>query len=136
MASWFEDNGFELIDPPPDLNVCAHAQAFSEWADVLCANVEAHPSGWAINQAKLVLSERYFEWYAVVPRKHRETVRDRAHRCIFHVFRDAWLWLRQIQLTVDPPAFEPPASPRQGPRGPLDRLLLGDVEHDPEFGGG
>jgi len=128
-SPWFEDSGFELVEEPP--NLCTCARAFSAWAEALCANVESSPSHWALNRAKLVLAERYFEWYAIVPKRHREAVRDHGHRCIFPVFREAWFRLRQLQLTVDPPVFEPPLPPPlPPPPAQIAGILL--AEHDEE----
>lgn len=127
-VDWFEDTRFELPDEPP--NLCEPALAFAVWAEALCAAVERSPEPWEINRAKLLLAERYFEWYAVVPRRHRETVRDHAHHCIFRVLRDAWFRLRQVQLSVDPPVLAAPVVPQPRPAPQIPALYLGSIEEE------
>lgn len=89
---------------------CIHARHFGSWADSLCQDEMAAPSHIGINQKMLLLTKKYFEWRAVVPKAHRDRVGERSHICIFHVFERAYHQLMVLELSLTPPMlFLPPA---------------------------
>ena len=60
---------FEFSEPEPEL--CEFAQKFSEWTQPLVENAVEDGHLVALNQAKVLLIDKYFEWHAFVPKKHR-----------------------------------------------------------------
>lgn len=95
---------------------CSHAQAFGGWAEELLATAQRQETGIALNQAKAILLDRYFQWRATVPKAHRDCTGERGHRCIWHVFADAYERLRAAELALAPPplAEAPPPQPEAG----------------------
>lgn len=108
---WEGASGIQIQHIDPSLVPCEYAAPFAEWADTLLATVATHRTEVSINRAILLLTKRYFEWYLAVPKKHRQAISDRGHRCIFHVFRDAYCRLREVSLLASPPPLEPPLPP-------------------------
>lgn len=94
--------------------ICSYAKKFQEWATKLCSDATSSYHQVAINQAKIFLVDRYYEWRTVVPRDHRYYIggaRAGAHICIFQVFEDAYGQLRLAELGIDPPLLSLPAPP-------------------------
>src|SRR6266540_5071120 len=64
---------FSPSSPPTS---CAYARKFKEWADALCVAVgqDVQKNGAsavvAVNQAKVLLVDKYFEWRAAAPKTH------------------------------------------------------------------
>lgn len=110
-TSDFPDGDFLFPSDVP--NRCENGEAFLQWTDALCDDVEADPAEWAVNRATLLLVHRYFDWYATVPKRCRHQVSDLGHECIWHAFEHGYRRLRRIGLTLTPPPFnKPPSKPR------------------------
>jgi hypothetical protein len=108
---WGDD--FSPQAPQP----CAYAAKFKQWAETLCLSVGAavRQDGAgavvAVNQAKVLLVDKYFEWRAAAPKTHRNRTGD-THTCLFHVFVETYRTLRAIELSLTPPLlFLPPPPP-------------------------
>ncbi|HEX9987305.1 MAG TPA: hypothetical protein VGE45_02370 [Chloroflexia bacterium] len=96
-----------------------YARKFTIWAEGLCVHVTEDPSIISINQAKVLLLDKYMEWRSFVPKRHRTYTRN-AHTCIFHVFEIAYDRLKVVELSLTPPMlFLPvPAPPPPPPLPP------------------
>ena len=57
----------------------------------------------SINQAKIQLVDKFFEWYRYVPRNHKLRMGSSGHTCIFQVFENGYQRLKVIELSITPP---------------------------------
>lgn len=95
-----------------DESLCDHAEDFSAWAEDLVAKVKTEPDQVAVNQAKVQLIDRYFDWRSTVPKSHRNRISETGHTCIFHVFEKTYQALRAIELSLKTtPLVIPETSP-------------------------
>jgi hypothetical protein len=108
---WSEPAAAE--EEPPSL--CRFAAQFQTWAEVLLNNALHKPTEVGINQAKILLVDKYFEWRSVAPRAHRDKMSANGHTCLWHVFEAAYLRLREAEIALIPPVVvvssSPPALP-------------------------
>jgi hypothetical protein len=105
---------FELPSNEEQPNYCVYAREFNEWAQQLCVGAAQQPSIVAINQNKVLLLDKYMQWKASVPKRHRAYTANgpNSHICIFYVFEIAYDRLRVLELSLTPPMlFIPPPSP-------------------------
>lgn len=105
---------FEL--PAPGPNFCVFARQFNDWVGKVCTDAVRDPTDIGINQAKVLLVDRYFEWYSAVPQAHKNHLGTRdSHTCIFQVFLNAYTTLKAAELSITHPPrfFEPPSPPTQ-----------------------
>ena len=110
---WNGVENFDLSEEP--LKVCPFAQKFSTLTEDLLANVTKEPSIALIIWTKAALLDRYFEWYVVVPKSHRNRIRSVGHKCIFQVFIESCERLKAIELSLTPTLSlsQPVSSPPQ-----------------------
>ena len=108
---------------------CAYATRFKEWTETLYASVGAAVkldnagAAVAVNQAKVLLVDKYFEWRAAAPKSHRNRTGE-GHICLFHVFDETYRTLRALELSLTPPLlFLSPPPQRRLPR----TLSIADV---------
>jgi hypothetical protein len=125
---WGEPDG-------PASPYCGPAKQFAEFAEVLYQAAQedatrATPYGLVtVNQKKLLLLDKYFEYRGVVPKAHRNHFGQFGHRCLWHVFEEYYNKLRVIELHLTPPMlYLPPPPPAQLPPPQFDGLMLGEVE--------
>lgn len=121
---WRRFGGFMLrIEARTDL--CEFAQAFQEWGES-ALNLHLHSSLIEVARAKVYLVDKYFEWFSIVPKKHRYHLSPRGHTCIFHVFIRFYRRLKVLELSqtrnllVEPP---PPPLPPQ-----IAGIFIGEEE--------
>lgn len=128
-----------FTDAPPQVQVqeveeeerdiCPYALQFETWAIEL---VREHGTTLvSINQGKVLLVDRYFEWRATVPTAHRNRVNDQGHICIFHVFDEAYRTFRTRELSIRPPIIfipepKPPLPPPSPPQ--IAGIFIGEVD--------
>lgn|GEM_PF-3873397 len=125
---------FEL--PPPEEeqpNLCVYARKFNTWAEELCVGAIQTPTVVSINQAKVLLLDKYMEWRSFVPKRHR-LYTGNAHICIFHVFEGAYDRLKVVELSLTPPMLfipepPPPPLPPAGPE-PVRGVFIGELEDE------
>jgi len=125
---WNRYEDLELPETEP--KSCPYAKIFAEWADELC-NVTKEPDIVSVNQAKILLLDKYFEWYNAVPKKHRQRIGDRGHICLYQVFMRSYERLRQAELEITPPMLFIPPPPPTPPSRPLPDepvLWLGPID--------
>ena len=97
--------------PEQTIDICEYAQAFTAYAQELCQAALQNPTHVTINQAHLQLYKKYWEWYYVVPKRHRYHVGERGHYCIHAVFQHFHEVLMRKELQLQPPMLFVPAPP-------------------------
>lgn len=94
--------------PQQAIPLCPFAQEFEKWAEELCTTTEKAHTLAAVNVAKVLLTDKYFEWRTFVPRKHRTiSGSSGGHTCIWHVFETTYRRIKILELTISPPPFAP-----------------------------
>jgi hypothetical protein len=132
FALW---NSLEEFDPThdqPDVPTCLFAQEFSKWATELYTKATSNPSIVAINQAKVLLTDKFFEFRGLVPKAHRRRIGKAGHECIFQVFEKTYLALRWTEIQLTPPKFSeerpsPPPLPPPPPPPQIAGIFLGEL---------
>jgi hypothetical protein len=107
------------------------AAAFQPWAETLITSTLRQPTTVSINQAKILLVDKYFEWRSVAPRGHRDKMNITGHVCIWHVFEAAYNRLREAEITLTPPLLfvpSPPALPAPVQPPQIAGIFLGEKE--------
>lgn len=104
---WSEPAAAEGDGPP----LCRFATQFQTWADALLTETLKRQYVVGINQAKISLLDKYFEWRTIVPRAHRDKVSSTGHLCLWHVFEAAYNRLREAELALTPPLLYVPTQP-------------------------
>src|SRR6266487_1546135 len=103
-------------ETPP---LCPFAESFSQWARELVTKTLTNPSLVSINQAKILLLDKYFAWRVVVPKRHRNINQASSHLCIFDIFCENYERLKVVELSLTPPMlFIPPPPPAPLPPPP------------------
>jgi len=122
------------IPDPLDRTICVYALSFQKWVDEL-SNMMQNPSDIGVNQAKILLADKYFDWERLVPQSHRMRLGVHGHTCIYQVFKKAYENLRIMELHLTPPRinFPPPPPPMKIlPRPNLAGIMLGEDTEDDE----
>ena len=120
---WNRVDDFEV--PREVFEWCPYARKFAEWAASLI-ETSKEPEVVSVNQAKILLIDKYFEWRSFVPKNHRNHVGSGGHRCIYHVFEQAYERLKVLELSLTPPMlFLPPPPP---PPPQIAGIFLGGLE--------
>ncbi len=138
-------DSFEGIwnDPPfvvsvsadPSSDACVFAVQLQAWIDATFERSLDALDLVSINHSKLFLLDRFFQFRASLPRRHRPSSGGRnGHTCIFEVFEAAYNHLRVLELSLAPPPIVTVRPRKPQPRNRLDALIIGDLEPDPEFG--
>ena len=120
---WNRVDEFEV--PREIIEWCPYARKFAEWAASL---IQTSTQGdlVRVNQAKILLVDKYFEFRSYVPKSHRNRIGSGGHRCIYHVFEQAYENLRLLELSLTPPMlFLPPPPP---PPPQIAGIFLGGLE--------
>lgn len=132
---WDPDDGdFDIArGSQSEAERCTFAQRFFEWADELGAGASERQSIIFVNQAKILLVDKYFEWRAYAPKSHRDRVRASGHICIFQVFAEAYERLKVLELSLTPPMIFLPSvatpPPPQSPTTPrIAGIFIGEAE--------
>src|SRR5436305_1741164 len=74
--------------------VCEYAERFGQWTETLCSTLEKRPDINAVYQAKILLVDRFFSWRTSVPKPHRYRMSETGHKCLWHVFEEAYNRIR------------------------------------------
>jgi hypothetical protein len=113
---WRQSMDSNQLRPEKKEQQCIYAQRFAPWADGLVQDEMQEPTPIGINQKMLLLTKKYFDWRAAVPKSHRERIGERSHVCIFHIFERTYHRLRVLELSLTPPMlFLPPPAPLPAP---------------------
>lgn len=101
---------------------CTHATAFIEWTDDRFGHLGITSSAAELNQVRLELLDKYFDWLQIVPMLHRTTVpTEDAHVCILEVFQASYFYLTDLGLRSKFHESVPPPSPV---RKPISAMIL------------
>lgn len=119
---WTRFGDFEFAEEP--VNFCCYAEEFAEWANGLVATVAQEPSVVSVNQAKLLLQDKWHDWRSIVPKRHRDRLSPKGHTCIFQVYVLAYSQLRVVELSLTPPLLFLPPPPPQPPE--IAGIFLGE----------
>jgi hypothetical protein len=87
-------------EAPPVL--CTHAQRFCDWAGELCAKAMEKKTVTAIDEAKVLVANRFMMWRKNVPFEHQsddEAFAGGGHACILSVFE--WAYQRLLDAELD-----------------------------------
>jgi hypothetical protein len=119
---------FSTQEPP---TLCPFGRKFSDWAKALCSGVHDDANIAAINRAKVLLLDKYFDWRSVVPKTHRHHAGVSGHQCILHVLIESYEFLRALELSLTPPAqfFPAPSSlPEALPPPQIAGIFIGEID--------
>jgi len=105
--------------------LCSSAEQFQPWTEEVCRNTEQARTLSAVNVAKVLLIDKYFEWRTFVPRKHRTIGGAGGHTCIWHVFESAYRRIKIVELTISPPPLTPPQPLLLPPAPPAPPQIAG-----------
>ena len=113
---WRRFDDLEFSEGPTE--VCDYAQGLLGWA-AQALDFSQDASVVALNQAKLRLVDKYFDYFSNAPKRHRYHSGPKGHICISHVFRRLYWQLRATELLLTPPMlFLPPLPPPPLPPPP------------------
>lgn len=135
-ASWqrFSDFHFEEKRKEPTseepVPYCEYAQAYIPIAEELCRVALQNASHITLNQALLLLTKKYWEFFYVVPKRHRYQVGERGHRCIHAVFQQYYEVLKCKELQLQPPMLflpDPQPAPALPPPPLLPTIFVSDM---------
>lgn len=122
-------NLWEDFSSPAQPQYCPYSAQFQKWVDKLLASIkpalkkDSVSAAIAINQAKVLLIDKYFEWLAATPKSHHNRTGG-DHLCLSNVFHNSYLVIKTGELMVSPPLlFLPPPPPARMPRN----LSIADV---------
>jgi hypothetical protein len=99
--------------PEPPSIYCEPAQDFEAWAVGMTRDALQKRDLVSINQAKVLLIDRFYEWRAATPKRHRNRQGKISHPCIFDVFEDTYWKLRLLELSLTPPMLFLPPPPSE-----------------------
>lgn len=97
--------------PEEAILTCEYAQAFTASAQEICQPALQNATHVTLNQALLQLTKKYWEFYYVVPKRHRYQVGERGHRCLHAVFQHYYEVLKRKELQLQPPMLFVPVPP-------------------------
>lgn len=121
-----ESNLFDLLQEPER---CVFAQRLFDWSSELVASVSNNASIVFVNQAKVLLLDKYFEWRSFVPKSHRNRLGAIGHSCIFQVFCEAYESLKVVELSLTPPMlFLPQPQPAMTLPPQIAGIFIGEAE--------
>lgn len=131
---WERLRAAEFTPAEEQEETCIYAQHFERWAAPFYQEEARRPSLLGINQKMLLLTKKYFEFRAAVPRSHRDRIGERSHVCIFHIFERYYQRFKVLELGLAPPMlFLPPPPPAPPPPPPtLMGITLGEIVGEEE----
>ena len=127
---------FSLADPDEEKaslyeDYCEYAQLFDEWAQELIRHhVTNRPDSTTIEKAKVLLTDRYFDWRVTVPKNHRDRLGTSRHICVMAVFVEHYERLRVLALRAAPSVYAPAAPVKQFRE--VSGIYLGEILEEGE----
>lgn len=112
---WRRFDDYEL--DVPTIPLCKYAEAFSNWAES-ALYIEGNVSLVQLNQAKILLVDKYFQFFSIAPKNHRYYFNPKNHICIFQVFLEYYRRIRTRELGITPPMLFIPPPPLPPPPPP------------------
>lgn len=115
----FEEFEFEEVTA----HFCRYAEAFQNWAST---TLEINSADLVtLNQAKVLLVDKYFEFFSIVPKNHRYYFHPKGHICIYQVFLDTYRRIKARELSLTPPMLFIPPPPKPTPPPPPAPQIAG-----------
>lgn len=115
------------LDREDGPDYCEFAYDFARWSEELFDQVLAKPSVIAVNQAKVLLLDKYYMWFNSIPRRHSSMTGRLSHICVDVVFDEGYRRLRRLELRLAPPPIEAVRkAPAPEPTVPLLGVRFGD----------
>lgn len=125
LNAWNSIEGLEIPEES-DHTICVYALSFQKWIDELAKMLE-NLNEVAVNQAKILLTDKYFDWERIVPQSHRQRLGVHGHTCIYQVFKKAYENLRVVELSLTPPPIYNSPQPLPQPKQPMiGGLFIGE----------
>ena len=103
------------IPEKQEYTICMYALRFQGWVEELLGVLKDR-NIVRINQLKISLTDRFFEWQRWVPQAHRQRMGIHGHTCVFQVFESAYEKLRFVELDLKPPMVYIPQPPPTPPK--------------------
>jgi hypothetical protein len=120
---WSRFDDFEFSEAPVER--CPYAQSFFNWA-IRMLDLSQDVSLVGLNQAKVLLVDKYFEHFSIAPKGHRYHFSPRGHVCIFQVFLEIYQRLKARELALSPPMLFLPR--RASPPPQIAGIFIGEEE--------
>ena len=130
FSIWNGIPGLEIPESNDDETICVYALGFLNWTENLMKSFEK-PDIIRINQAKILLMDKFFDWQRFVPQSHRQRLGVHGHTCIFQILEKAYERLRIMELSLTPPIYFLPENPIKPPNF-LGLVLGEDTDIDNE----
>lgn len=125
LSNWNRIQDLEIPEEPED-TICIYALKFQDWTSGLL-KVLKNPDPISINQTKILLSDKYFEWKRFVPQSHRQRLGIHGHTCIYQIYENAYEKLQIVELSLTPPKIYIPVIPPPQPKPPnIAGLFIGE----------
>jgi hypothetical protein len=108
---------------------CRWAAEFEEWAVQHVQTVLRDSTIERINQGKLVLLDKYYEWRSSTPPNHKAQNGKRGkHRCLLDVMDDIYGVLNRTSRRISPPVLTRPKRQKEITKPPELYSILGDID--------
>ena len=137
----FEDLFYRIWNNLPFLEIkehpeiiCEFAKSFRDWTNELIKNIDKS-NIVSVNQAKLLLQDKYYEWQHYVPTVRRHKRGLKGHVCIYQVYEIAYERLKILELSLTPPLIFLPESPIFPPPPRIAGIFLGEEPLNTPEGG-
>jgi hypothetical protein len=105
----YADFGKPKTKEPKPLARCSFAEKYYQLLEGICQRAVQSTDLVTINQAKILLLDKFNEWRNFAPRSHQGITNT--HICIFEVFMDQYQHLREAEIQLTPPPLYVPAPP-------------------------
>lgn len=122
---WRRFDDFEFSDAP--VQRCAYAESFFNWA-IRMLDLTEDAGVVGLNQAKVLLVDKYFEHFSIAPKRHRYHFSPRGHVCIFQVFLEIYQQIKARELALSPPMLFLPRRTPPSPPPQIAGIFIGEEE--------
>jgi hypothetical protein len=126
---WRRHRDFKFSEEE-EFEFCPWGRQFYDWTLPLVEKATSRPDLVLLNQAKILLLEKWMEYRAVAPKAHRDHLsRANGHRCLFWAFLNAYQCLKAAELALTPPMlFLPEPAPPPPPPIQVHGIFIGEPE--------
>ena len=125
LSNWNRIQDLEIPEESED-TICIYALKYQDWTKELLKVLD-EPEIVSINQSKILLTDKYFEWKRIVPQSHRQRLGIHGHTCIYQIFEYAFEKLQIVELSLTPPMiFIPVIHPPQPKPPNIAGLFIGE----------
>lgn len=108
---------------------CEHAEVLLAWVNDLFTHLNQNMSRSALALAQKELQDRYHAMWSQVPEEHRILVTNTSHKCIWHIYKEAYDALHTFEIRYHDNPFK--SFDREVPDFiSLGNKLAGEHSHD------